>query len=121
MITENKIINIVCTVLNVDFSTLLRGGRVRPLPTQRYILFYFLIKHLKYSLKKTGDVLHKDHATALRGKRIVEDLIVSKFNYDKEIQSKISEIDRRISDIYENKALYFRNGWRFNKKCFITQ
>ncbi|RLD69251.1 MAG: hypothetical protein DRI95_00735 [Bacteroidetes bacterium] len=120
MINESTVINTVCKVLKVEFTALARGGHTRPLPTQRYILFYFLIKYLYYTLQEAGDVLYKDHATALRGRKIVENIIKSKLPYDKEIQLKIKKIDNIISGSKRSKALYFWGDWRLKKTCFIT-
>lgn len=58
----------------------------------RYVAMYFIKRYVNCTLKFTGELFLKDHATALHGRNLVKNLII----YDKEIKSQVIDIDKLI-------------------------
>ena len=109
MINFNDIQHIICEgeegVTEENISSIKRDQEI---VFARQLVFYFLKKYTKYSLKKIGSFYNKDHATVLSSiaavnNRIDTDKIVKRRYMEYDI--KIYKLDNLKNEVYKDWLL----------------
>ncbi len=92
-ITIKHIEKVVCDFYNISQEALQSRNRKREIVQTRQIAMYFAKKFTKYSLSTIGaEIGGKNHATVLYADKVIKDQLT----YDKNLQSQIEDIEKRI-------------------------
>jgi chromosomal replication initiator protein len=70
-----KIIEIVCNHYDLQFEALATKCRIKEHVHARHVIFYFLKKHTKMTLKTMGEMFNRDHTTVIHGVEKLHDII----------------------------------------------
>ncbi|MCD4793921.1 MAG: chromosomal replication initiator protein DnaA [Bacteroidales bacterium] len=92
-ITIKHIQKVVCDFYNMNIEAIQSKNRKREIVQTRQIAMYFAKKFTKYSLSTIGaEIGGKNHATVLYADKVIKDQL----SYDKNLQSQIEDIEKRI-------------------------
>ena len=92
-ITIKHIQKVVCDYYNINFEAIQSKNRKREIVQTRQIAMYFAKKFTKYSLSTIGaEIGGKNHATVLYADKVIKDQL----SYDKNLQSQIEDLEKRI-------------------------
>lgn len=90
----HAIVKLVSNYFSVGMEDLKSRKRDRELVFPRQVIFYFLHKKTRFTLKAMAELFGLDHATALYGIKNITNLN----EYDKEVKEYISDLDGLIDN-----------------------
>lgn len=75
VITPERIITMVCDHFNLNPEHIKTKRRVKEHVHARHVIFYFLRKHTKMTLKTAGELFNRDHTTVIHGLENLSDIM----------------------------------------------
>lgn len=97
----HAIVKLVSNYFSVNMEQLTTGKRNREFVFPRQVIFYFLSKKTKLTLKSMGELFGLNHATAVYGIKNITNLN----EYDREVKVYISELDSLIDNRIGGKPI----------------
>lgn len=89
----DKVINIVCSVFEVEREDLISGKRIQPIPDARKVVFVLARRYNeKLTTTALGSIMGKDHSTVLAGCKKANDL----YQFDFQFRKKMDECERIV-------------------------
>lgn len=91
---QELIFRAIKSALDIDTDLLTSKSRKRDIVEARQIFMYLMIKRTHKSLEKIGNVVNRDHSTAIHARKVVENLVET----DKEFASKYYTVLNRLDN-----------------------
>lgn len=82
---DEKIFNI-CLCLNIDYNVFISKHKGDNMPTFRHITTYILRNEYRYSFKKIGNAVNRDHATCIHSDKKVKEWLSLPNMFKEEIE-----------------------------------